>query len=218
MQIVLEHVAKKLKFDLPEEASQQIAEDSGGNMRKALLVFEALKMQSYVQSATISLLQRLIVCRPDLSGSLTIAKPDWEIYCHKVADLIVQEQSPARVLEVRAKLYELLAHCIPPTIILKVSRSVQHTEQVTDSVQTVAERVVERVDEAMKADVMHWAAFYVRGRRLNLSVSYMCTGDPNATWQQKDLSLRGLGSEGHELIQGRNKFPPSLANTDHNNC
>jgi DNA polymerase III delta prime subunit len=49
MQTVLEHVAKKLKFDLPEEASQQIAEDSGGNMRKALLVFEALKMQSYVQ-------------------------------------------------------------------------------------------------------------------------------------------------------------------------
>lgn len=46
MQIVLEHVAKKLKFDLPEEASQHIAEDSGGNMRKALLVFEALKMQS----------------------------------------------------------------------------------------------------------------------------------------------------------------------------
>ncbi|KAG1784569.1 P-loop containing nucleoside triphosphate hydrolase protein [Suillus plorans] len=108
MQIVLEHVAKKLKFDLPEEASQQIAEDSGGNMRKASLVFQALKMQS-----------------PDLSGSLTIAKPDWEIYCHKVADLIVQEQSPARVLE------------------------------------TVAERVVERVDEAMKADVMHWAAFYI---------------------------------------------------------
>ena len=28
--------------------------------------------------------------------------------------------------------------------------------------QTVAERVVERVDEALKADIMHWAAFYVR--------------------------------------------------------
>lgn len=128
MQIVLEHVAKKLKFDLPEEASQQIAEDSGGNMRKALLVFEALKMQSYVQPVAVSLSPRLITCRPDLSGSLKIAKPDWETYCHKVADLIVQEQSPARVLEVRAKLYELLTHCIPPTIILKVKRSVRHIE------------------------------------------------------------------------------------------
>lgn len=46
MQTVLEHVAKKLKFDLPPEASSQIAEDAAGNMRKALLVFEALKMQS----------------------------------------------------------------------------------------------------------------------------------------------------------------------------
>lgn len=30
--------------------------------------------------------------------------------------------------------------------------------------KTVADRVVERVDEALKADVMHWAAFYVRTR------------------------------------------------------
>ena len=60
-------------------------------------------------------------CRPDLTGPLTIAKPDWETYCRKVADLIVQEQTPARVMEVRAKFYELLSHCIPPTIILKVS-------------------------------------------------------------------------------------------------
>lgn len=58
--------------------------------------------------------------RPDLSGPLTIAKPDWETYCHKVADMIVSEQSPARVMEVRAKFYELLSHCIPPTVILKV--------------------------------------------------------------------------------------------------
>ncbi|KAG1771162.1 P-loop containing nucleoside triphosphate hydrolase protein [Suillus placidus] len=151
MQMVLEHVAKKLKFDLPEEASQQIAEDCGGNMRKALLVFEALKMQS-----------------PDLSGSLKIAKPDWETYCHKVADLIVQEQSPARILEVRAKLYELMTHCIPPTIILK----------------TVAERVVERVDEAMKADIMHWAAFYETRMRLGNKKIYHLEA-----WVVKVMSL-----------------------------
>lgn len=58
--------------------------------------------------------------RPDLTGPLTIAKPDWEVYCHKVADLIVSEQSPSRVMEVRSKFYELLSHCIPPTVILKV--------------------------------------------------------------------------------------------------
>lgn len=30
------------------------------------------------------------------------------------------EHSPARILQVRAKLYDLLTHCIPPTTILKV--------------------------------------------------------------------------------------------------
>lgn len=58
---------------------------------------------------------------PTLTGSLTIAKPDWETYCIKLADMIVAEQSPAQVMEVRAKFYELLVHCIPPTVILKVS-------------------------------------------------------------------------------------------------
>lgn len=57
--------------------------------------------------------------RPDLSGPLSIAKPDWEAYCQKVADLIISEQTPARVMEVRSKFYELLSHCIPPTVILK---------------------------------------------------------------------------------------------------
>jgi hypothetical protein len=34
--------------------------------------------------------------------------------------MIIQEQTPQRVMEVRAKLYELLSHCIPATVILKV--------------------------------------------------------------------------------------------------
>ncbi|KAG5718981.1 Replication factor C subunit 5 [Termitomyces sp. T112] len=127
MEVVLNYVAKRAPFMLPQEVARRIIEDSGGNLRKAILVLEALKMQS-----------------PDLTGSLTIAKPDWETYCHKVADLIISEQSPSRVMEVRAKFYELLSHCIPPTVILK----------------TVAERVVERADESLKADIMHWTAFY----------------------------------------------------------
>ncbi|KAF8813188.1 P-loop containing nucleoside triphosphate hydrolase protein [Phlegmacium glaucopus] len=148
---VLQLVAKWAGFDLPPEAGNRIVEDSGGNLRKAILVLEALKMQS-----------------PDLTGSLSIAKPDWEVYCHKVADLIVTEQSPARVMEVRSKFYELLSHCIPPTVILK----------------TVAERVVERVDEALKADIMHWAAFYeVRMRIGNKKIYHL------EAWVVKVMSL-----------------------------
>jgi replication factor C subunit 3/5 len=46
MQTVLSYVAKRAYFDLPPEAAQEIINDSGGNLRKAILVLEALKMQS----------------------------------------------------------------------------------------------------------------------------------------------------------------------------
>ena len=46
MMSVLDHVARRVGFDLPPEAGEQIVADSGGNLRKAILVLEALKMQS----------------------------------------------------------------------------------------------------------------------------------------------------------------------------
>lgn len=46
MQTVLDYVAKKERFDLPEKAAQDIINDADGNMRKAILVLEALKVQS----------------------------------------------------------------------------------------------------------------------------------------------------------------------------
>jgi hypothetical protein len=43
------------------------------------------------------------------SNPLSIANPGWETYCHKVADLIIGEQSPTHVLEVRSKNYSAIA-------------------------------------------------------------------------------------------------------------
>lgn len=103
---MLQHVAKKERCHLPDPALQSILATSNGNLRKGLLVFEAMRMQ-----------------KPDLSGDVEVAKADWETYCGKIADAIVSEQSAARLLEVRAKIYELLSHCIPPTVVLKVSSS-----------------------------------------------------------------------------------------------
>lgn len=151
MQTVLTHVSRRAGFDLPPDAAQEIIQDSGGNLRKAILVLEALKMQS-----------------PDLSGPLTIAKPDWETYCQKVANLIVTEQTPARVMEIRTKFYELLSHCIPPTVILK----------------TVAEAVVSQVDETLKAEIMHWAAFYEVRMRIGSKKIYHLEA-----WVVKVMSL-----------------------------
>ena len=44
---VLELVAKRAGFDLPPEAGNKTVENSGGNLRKAILVIEGLKTQSY---------------------------------------------------------------------------------------------------------------------------------------------------------------------------
>jgi len=38
-----------------------------------------------------------------------------------IAKETIEERTPARILQVRAKMYDLLTHCIPATTILKVS-------------------------------------------------------------------------------------------------
>ena len=76
--------------------------------------------------------------------------------------MIIQEQTPQRVMDVRAKLYELLSHCIPATVVLKVRGAQGFVFSVLRFDQTIADRVVQKVDESLKADIMHWAAIYVR--------------------------------------------------------
>ncbi len=49
------------------------------------------------------------------------------------------------LLAVRAKLYELLAHCIPPDVILK----------------TLTLELLKKLDAQLKHDVVEAAAFYV---------------------------------------------------------
>lgn len=129
MTTVLRHVAKKEKFHLPDDVADHINGECNGNLRKAILVLEALRMQS-----------------PDLSGPLSIAKPDWETYTAKTADLIVSEQTPKRLLEVRGKLYELFVHAIPARVIIK----------------TLTDCLVARCDEDLRGPIIEKAAFYVR--------------------------------------------------------
>lgn len=60
----------------------------------------------------------------------------------------------------------------------------------------MAERVVERVDESLKADIMHWAAIYVGHtftRKNNSRMTLPCIGGSHAHREQEDLSPRSLG-------------------------
>ena len=68
------------------------------------------------------------------------------------------EHSPARILQVRAKLYDLLSHCIPASTVLKVSLPV--VIRLLSDVQTLTFKLIPLVDDALKPDVIKWSAFY----------------------------------------------------------
>lgn len=99
---ILQFICKKEGLSIPTELAQKVAEKSGRNLRRAILYAEAAKVQQYPFTPTQDVME-----------------PDWEVYLRETASMIVSEQSPKRLLEVRSRLYELLCHCIPPTIIFK---------------------------------------------------------------------------------------------------
>ena len=111
---------------------------------------------------------------------ITIVPPDWEVYVQQVADQIVSEQSPQRyihyatpvnprILQVRSMLYELLTHCIPPTTIIKVLH-LQLSRLLTR--KTLAAALLLKLDEELKPQVIHWAAFYEHRIRLGSKVIF----------------------------------------------
>lgn len=91
-----------------------------------------------------------------------IPPPDWEALIDVIAKDIVDERTPARILQVRAKLYDLLTHCIPATTILKVPLRAEflHCRCADHHSQTLTFKLMPRIDDSLKADVVKWSAFY----------------------------------------------------------
>ncbi len=102
------------------------------------------------------LLANYLMCSEKVSDNTPIPPPDWEALITQVAGEIIEEHSPARILQVRAKLYDLLTHCIPPTTILK----------------TLTFKLIPLVDDALKADVIKWSAFYEHRIRMGTKVIF----------------------------------------------
>jgi len=124
---VLQKVAKKEGFKLPEELGGQMAMISEGNLRRAILILEATKANNQVLSPT---------------SKVEIA--DWEIFVQRMAQDILQEQSPRRLLHLRSALYELLGACIPPEIVLK----------------KLTQELMHKLDSQLKYETAEWAAYY----------------------------------------------------------
>ncbi|EAT85126.2 hypothetical protein SNOG_07660 [Parastagonospora nodorum SN15] len=138
---VLKNVGKKEGWKEVESLNQRIAKDSGRNLRKALLMFEAVHAQKYVFS-----IRRHGCCEgtEKITDATHIPPPDWEALIEQIARQIVEERSPQRLLQVRASLYDLLSHCIDSTTIIK----------------TLTWKLIPKTDDALKPEVIKWAAFY----------------------------------------------------------
>lgn len=80
----------------------KIATSCDRNMRRAMLILEGM----YCQNEHITQKSQLPI-------------PDWEAVLDKEAQDIVKNRSVRMIAEARATNYELLAHCIPPQIVLK---------------------------------------------------------------------------------------------------
>ena len=99
---VLQKVAHKENLNLPPVLASKVAQASGRNLRRALLMLEATKVQQY-----------------PFQENQAVQLPDWEVYITQLAKEISQDQSPQKLLRAREMLYELLTNCIPANIILK---------------------------------------------------------------------------------------------------
>ncbi|CDM37148.1 hypothetical protein DTO013E5_9461 [Penicillium roqueforti] len=134
------HLAgKKEGWTESQVLNKRIAKESGRNLRRALLMFESI----YAQNEKVT-------------DKTLIPPPDWEALVALTADEIMAERSPARLLQVRARLYDLLTHCIPPTTILK----------------TLTFKLVARVDDALKPEVIKWSAFYEHRIKLGSKIIF----------------------------------------------
>lgn len=122
---VLRDVAAKERLQLPDELAARVASRSGRNLRKALLSLEACKAAQH-----------------PLTADQAVRVSDWEYYVDDMARLLLEEQSPARLLLLRNKTYELLSNCIPPELVMR----------------TLVFALLRRTDDQIKAEIVQYAA------------------------------------------------------------
>lgn len=130
---VLQTVCKKEGLNLPFELALRIAKCSDRNLRRAMLMCEACKVQQY-----------------PFKADQKVPEPDWQLFIKETASMILSEQSPKKLGEVRQKLYELIIHGVPPDMIFA----------------GLLKELVINCDMAMKCQVASHAAMFEHRMRL----------------------------------------------------
>ncbi|KAI8914741.1 P-loop containing nucleoside triphosphate hydrolase protein [Powellomyces hirtus] len=144
---VIFKVCKKESITIPDMFATRLAEASAGNLRKALLMLEASRIQQY-----------------PFSDDQKIFITDWETVIKEIAMQILNEQSPAKLLAVRNMLYELLSHCIPPDIVIKYL-AFELMRNVDDIIKTQVVQYAAQFEHRLRVGnkaIFHLEAFVAR--------------------------------------------------------
>lgn len=153
MHSALNYVMKQENIQIPSAVTNHIVQASEGNLRKALLQLECIHAKATHAGTHLSSL------KPD-----SVPITDWEGSIGEICSLMIQEQSTANILKVRAKFYELLSHCIPPSTIMLalVKNLLQSIDQSEKSrLLSDAAEYEFRIQQGQKA-IFHLEAFVAR--------------------------------------------------------
>eukprot|EP00511_Aplanochytrium_stocchinoi_P007311 CAMPEP_0204828304 /NCGR_PEP_ID=MMETSP1346-20131115/5995_1 /ASSEMBLY_ACC=CAM_ASM_000771 /TAXON_ID=215587 /ORGANISM="Aplanochytrium stocchinoi, Strain GSBS06" /LENGTH=349 /DNA_ID=CAMNT_0051957259 /DNA_START=202 /DNA_END=1248 /DNA_ORIENTATION=- len=123
-------VNKNNSIGMNPALAMNIARHSKRNLRKALLMLQTCKVQHNMLAGA--------------DPNIPLPIPDWEKYITNMAKALCQNQNTQVLLNARKGLYDLLANCIPPSIILS----------------TLCAELLRKVDDDLKHDVNKWAAHY----------------------------------------------------------
>eukprot|EP00929_Paragymnodinium_shiwhaense_P118293 TRINITY_DN90227_c0_g1_i1.p2 TRINITY_DN90227_c0_g1~~TRINITY_DN90227_c0_g1_i1.p2 ORF type:complete len:354 (-),score=118.32 TRINITY_DN90227_c0_g1_i1:70-1131(-) len=141
-------VAAAEKVKVPLELAQKIALKSNRDLRRAMLILETTCVQS-----------------SELTKDMPLQDEAWDAAIGAVAKMIQREQSPKMAMEVRGKLYELMAACLPSDFILKELMMKLVNAQPNDQLKQRTFASAAHFDASMRAgskDIFHLEAFVLR--------------------------------------------------------
>jgi len=141
---VLRSISRAESFTVTDAFAAKLVKSSGRNLRRAVLQLEASKVDHY-----------------PFEADQEVVQADWEIVCADIARTMMAQQLPLVLLDVRAKLYELLTHAIPADIVFRsiVSEILNHLDQeLAPRVIQCAALYEHRMQKGSKP-IMHLEAF-----------------------------------------------------------
>lgn len=145
---ILMNVGSKEKCDafLTKELAQQVAKDSGRNLRRALLMLETMKSDHM------------------LNGRCRTIQPGWMTFIQRCAKLITEAQSVQQLVQLRTAFYELEAHLIPTELVFRtlVNELLKHGDVRTKNAVLEYAACYEHLMRIGSKKIFHFEAFVAK--------------------------------------------------------